>query len=211
MKGLVLLPYVIIEKEKLVQLAGEAKIVICADGGAKVAFETGIDPDVLIGDFDSIDQELLLHYTGSDTELVRLEKEKDLTDGEAAVIECLKRGCTEITICAPGFMSETDHLLGNILLMNKYPNCRLVNEHESMFIASESKIKLFKNRGEEVSIVPLEKSEMILDGFKYSGKMSVNLGDTLTLRNLLLDDIAEISLLQGKLLIIQRFRKNSMI
>ncbi len=53
---------------------------ICADGGYDNAVKFGVIPDLLIGDFDSVQNSL-----PEDVETIRLKVEKDDTDTLAAV------------------------------------------------------------------------------------------------------------------------------
>lgn len=211
MKGLILLPYTTIDRERLLKLIEESDYIIGVDGGCGVTYKNNIKPDLIIGDFDSLDLDILTYYRSQNIEIITLEEEKDITDGEAGIIEAFKRGCDELLICAPSFFQETDHLLGNILLLGKYKNCSIINENETIRFLSTDTIILEKNNGEKVSIIPLEKSIVKITGFKYDGTFNIDVGDSLTLRNEIIKKTAEIAVETGKILIIQRFKKDSMI
>ena len=211
MKGLILLPYTTIDRTSLLKLKNQVDYIIGVDGGCGVAYENGITPDLIIGDFDSLDFDILKYYRDKKIEIITLEEEKDLTDGEAGIVEGFKRGCSELLICAPSYYLETDHLLGNIFLLSKYKNCTIINENEIIKILKSGKMILNKADGDKVSIIPLESTEVKLTGFKYDGNFNINVGDSLTLRNEIVDKSAEIALSIGKILIIQRFKKDSMI
>ena len=70
---------------------------------------------------------------------------------------------------------------------------------------------LNKADGDKVSLVPLETTEVKITGFKYDGTFKVDVGDSLTLRNEIVGMAAQIILIKGKILIIQRFKRDSMI
>ena len=211
MKGLIILPYTTINKTMLQKLAADVDYVIGVDGGCGVTYENMITPDLVIGDFDSLDKDILKYYKDQNIEIITLKENKDITDGEAGIIEGFKRGCTEILISAPSFYLETDHLLGNLLLLSKYKNCTILNENEIIRILEKGNMILNKADGDKVSLVPLEPTEVKITGFKYDGTFNVDVGDSLTLRNEIVDEKAEIALFKGKLLIIQRFKSDSMI
>lgn len=211
MKGLILLPYTTIDRDRLLKLIEESDYIIGVDGGCAVTYKNNIKPDLIVGDFDSLDLDILTYYRSQNIEIITLEEEKDITDGEAGIIEAFKRGCSELLICAPSFFQETDHLLGNILLLSKYKNCTIINENETIRFLASDKIILDKNDGEKVSIISLEKSAVKITGFKYDGTFNIDVGDSLTLRNEIVKKTAEIAIETGKILIIQRFKKDSMI
>lgn len=211
MKGLIILPYTTIDRTLLLKLAAEVDYIIGVDGGCGVTYDNKIAPDLVIGDFDSLDKDILKFYMDQNIEIITLKEEKDITDGEAGIIEGFKRGCTDILIIAPSFYLETDHLLGNLLLLSKYKNCRIINENEIIRLLDDGNVILRKADGDKVSLVPLEPTEVKIDGFKYDGIFNVDIGDSLTLRNEIVEEKAEIGLFKGKILIIQRFKRDSMI
>jgi thiamine pyrophosphokinase len=211
MKGLIILPYTTIDKTNLLKLVSEADYLIGVDGGCSVTYKNMITPDLIIGDFDSLNIDILEYYRNEKIEIITLEEEKDITDGEAGIIEGFKRGCTELLICAPSYYLETDHLIGNIFLLNKYKNCTIINENEIIRILKAGNMILNKADGIKVSIIPLTKTEVTIAGFKYDGNFNVDAGDSLTLRNEIVDEKAEIALINGEILIIQRFKRDSMI
>lgn len=211
MKGLIILPYTTINRNSLLKLVSEVNYIIGVDGGCDVAFKNKITPDLIIGDFDSLDIDILEYYRNKKIEIITLEEEKDITDGEAGIIEGFKRGCTELLICAPSYYLETDHLLGNIFLLSKYKNCTIINENEIIKILEVGNMVLNKKDGSKISIIPLKNTEVKINGFKYDGSFNINIGDSLTLRNEIEDERAEITMKNGKILIIQRYKRDSMI
>jgi len=85
-------------------------VVIAADGGLKHLENNGIKPDIIIGDFDSLD------YLPGGENVIRLKPEKDVTDMYAAVEEGLKLGCDSVRLFgATG--GRFDHTLANIQLI----------------------------------------------------------------------------------------------
>lgn len=87
--------------------------IIAADGGYDKCREYGLVPDLLIGDLDSLHTALQ-----TDTAVVKLPTEKDVTDTDAAVAQGLAHGCGEFILlgCAGG---RPDHTLANISLMKR--------------------------------------------------------------------------------------------
>ena len=85
----------------------EDALVLCADSGLHLAERMGIQPDLVLGDFDSLGAvpEQYPHLT--------VPVEKDDTDTLLACRTALARGCREITV-AGAFGGRLDHVLANL-------------------------------------------------------------------------------------------------
>ena len=84
--------------------------VLCADGGWELARAAGVEPDCVIGDFDSSSQP-------ADAPTVRVPVEKDDTD----TMLCLKRGLAmgyDDFLIVGGFGGRFDHTLANLQALN---------------------------------------------------------------------------------------------
>lgn len=85
-------------------------IVIAADGGYKYLLSANINPDIIIGDFDSLGE------TPRNDNVIKLNPVKDITDMNAAVDIGIKKGFDEFVIYgATG--GRIDHSLANIQLL----------------------------------------------------------------------------------------------
>ena len=85
--------------------------VICADSGYHHCSHLGIQPNLLVGDFDSIKSVL-----PQDIPVVRLSAEKDYTDTYLAVEEALSRKLDNI-ILAGMTGGRSDHTFANIQII----------------------------------------------------------------------------------------------
>lgn len=93
-----------------------ADLVIAADAGARFALVAGRTPDVVVGDFDSLTEEELVHIEKAGAEVVRFPYAKDETDAELAVREALARGADEVVLVgATG--DRLDHVLGSLAVL----------------------------------------------------------------------------------------------
>ena len=105
-------------KEILKQYINDDTYIICADSGANCLYEYEITPNMLLGDFDSIKEEVLSYYISKDIETCKFPAEKNFTDTEAALSEAILKKPKEIFFFgATG--SRLDHLLANIGLLYK--------------------------------------------------------------------------------------------
>ena len=82
--------------------------VIAADAGYRTCRQVGIVPDLLLGDFDSMDQ------PADFANVERSPVEKDDTDTMLAVRTGLARGCTEFYIYGGTGGKRLDHTLANL-------------------------------------------------------------------------------------------------
>ena len=82
-------------------------LIIAADGGYKMCKKLNLEPDVLIGDFDS----LKTNYTAKET--ISLPQEKDDTDMLAAIKLGFSKGYSYFLIYG-GTGGRIDHTLANI-------------------------------------------------------------------------------------------------
>ena len=89
------------------QRPSEGDYVIAADRGYAVAQSMGIEPDLVVGDFDSLGE------APPGQNVVKLNVRKDDTDLEHAVRLALDKGYRELIICGAAG-GALDHTLGNI-------------------------------------------------------------------------------------------------
>lgn len=82
--------------------------IIAADGGYRACLREGIVPDLLLGDFDSLEP------PADFTSVRRLPVEKDDTDTLAAVKTGLEAGCTDFLIYGGTGGKRLDHTLANL-------------------------------------------------------------------------------------------------
>ena len=95
----------------------EEDFVIAADGGFSYCEILGVEPDLIIGDLDSVSEEdakkIAEIYKADPDRLVLLPHEKDETDTLAAIHEGLKRGCRDFRIYG-GQGGRLEHTIANI-------------------------------------------------------------------------------------------------
>lgn len=85
-------------------------LLVAADGGYTWLKELGVEPDVLVGDFDSLAEVPTL------SSVVRLPKEKDDTDTMFAVRLAMERGYSNFRIYG-GAGGRFDHTLANLQIL----------------------------------------------------------------------------------------------
>lgn len=191
--------------------------VIAVDKGLNMANELSLPVDVIIGDFDSVDRSILNNYEqgryGSVPKIVPLQPEKDMTDTQVALeygISLLKDKAEEIVILgATG--TRLDHVLANISLLmiplsNHVKTC-ILDTHNRIYLKDKSfSIRREETYGEFVSLLPLTEQVcgLTLTGFKYPLlKHTLMQGNSLGVSNEIIEDVAEVTLTSGILIVIE--------
>ena len=143
----------------------EYDYVIACDKGYKYALEMGIIPDIIIGDFDSLDINVQ-----KDIPVIRLPEIKDDTDTLYAIRYALDKGYNDITVCC-ALGGRFDHSIANIqaaaFILENDGKPRIIGKDTDVYMIKDSGIKLLPLAGSYISI------------FSYSEKCT-----GVTLRNL---------------------------
>ncbi len=169
----------------------DGKTSVAVDGGYDFFIQAEVQPDYIIGDMDSIDK--IEDSIPDDIAVFEFPKDKDLTDGHAALDFCMKEDFSSIEVVMPN-IGEPDHFIGNILLLfHKDVKKKIREKREILFLSKNyeyrildnSKLEILDAAGDSFSIMPISKSIMLFcEGTKYDVKnLKVDLGETRGLRN----------------------------
>lgn len=208
------------EKYASALLKGRQKIqVIAVDGGLMYCKEQGITPDYIVGDFDTVDKEVLSEFRRNSAIKIREYNPcKDVTDTQAAVslaIELLgqsgeKKEETNIYLLgATG--SRMDHTLANTgcllevlqagYFMKIIDNNNCIYAYTENFVLEREKL-LYENY---LSLIAIEKvSGLCINGMKYEVEnieLPILCGHGVS--NELLEERAEVKFTSGVLLVIE--------
>ena len=199
-----------LSSEFLAEYLGNHKNVflIVVDGALEVTHRLGIQPDYIVGDFDTVNPELLEHYETSI--VLRHPPEKDQTDTELAIETALNAGCRELVFFgATG--SRLDHSLGNIFLLEsllKQGICaEIVNENNRLYLKNKS-FTLYRNKacGDFLSLLPLSETVegVTLTGFKYPVEDLVFYRErTLGISNEITEEEARVKFSKGTFIVVE--------
>ena len=183
-------------------------IIICADGGANHIYKTGVKPDMIVGDLDSIDDETLLYYQEQNVLFHKFSSKKDLTDTELAINFALEEGANELVLFG-STGSRLDHTLGNIMLLYKLlkQNIKvsIIDKNNEIYI-TDKELEVEREDDTFVSLIPLSKScdGIGLEGFKYSAQdLVLPFGSTMGISNQVEDEKGLIGIKDGTTLVIK--------
>ncbi len=126
--------------------------LIAVDGGCNTCQYLQLQPDLIIGDMDSVDQTTLNHY--SQVPQIRFPREKDVTDLDLAVSHAFAKGAKNVTIFG-GLGKRIDHTLSNLILMTRYPEKVTLETEEERLVAIHEKIELSCYIGQTISLIPM--------------------------------------------------------
>jgi len=192
-----------VNKEVIYKYIEKANFIIGVDKGAEIAYKYDFKLDILIGDFDSIDEEILEKI---DTEILKYPKEKDKTDLELSLDYVLEKEYKSVVILN-ALGNRLDHTMGNIFLIEKYNDLdiKIIDNNTEIFLLNEKEVILEDKNDYILSIVPISQNVEIknLQGTKYKLKdKRITRGSTLCISNLIKKSQCLISIKKGSAFII---------
>ena len=177
------------------------ELIIAVDGGANHLYRLGIMPNYILGDLDSIDDDIRSYYEASDE-----------TDAELAVWRVEEEGLLGIDIYA-ALGGRIDHELANIQLLyyildrGMYP--RIISEREEIYILRNEEMNLKGSIGDIVSIIPVKGDArgITLANMEYSvEELDLKYSVTRGISNVMLAEDAYINVRDGCILVIKNIK-----
>ena len=142
-----------------------AREVICCDGAAEEFCATGAEPVAVVGDFDSLSEELRIRLA----DRLHHRPDQDVNDLWKALTLAIERGARRVTVLG-AFGRREDHSIGNLMLcaarMNEVEIQVVGDRGVFSFIDSDSTFESFA--GQQVSLFTLSPStEISTIGLRY--------------------------------------------
>ncbi len=135
-----------------------AALVIAADSGWAHATALGYQPDLLIGDMDSIRPEHLVEAHASDAEIIEHPTDKDVTDTELALQLARKFDYRHIHLVSGGG-DRFDHLLAMVHSLVAHADDATMSAHVGdnyiRIVTPREAAQLELTIGSTVSLIPL--------------------------------------------------------
>lgn len=140
--------------------------IVCADGGYSLAQKLSIVPNLLVGDFDSIESTDNLKAE----EIIELPKFKDDTDTVFALKTVISRGFKDILILG-GTGGRLDHTLANLSVLKfLYENnckCTIKDPRQTIFYTEDEFSFNSPNKTVSIFAFACESSIITLNNFRY--------------------------------------------
>lgn len=182
--------------------------IICADGASNHAYNMNINPDIIIGDLDSIEDEVKQYFVNKNIRFNKFPSKKDKTDTEICIDYAIHIGSKEIDFIGV-LGTRMDHSLANInllySLLKKGIKASIINENNEMHI-TDDKIQITGNKGDIVSVIPIHSDALgvTLKGLEYPlYNYDLGFATSRGISNILVGDKCEISLKSGCVLVIK--------
>ncbi|MEE3354904.1 MAG: thiamine diphosphokinase [Candidatus Weimeria sp.] len=207
-----------ITKEKR-RLSGEDEklLLVAADRGLDRMISMGIEPDLIIGDFDSASEKsraaLDRYQSSKGTEVILLNPVKDDTDTEAAIRETMERSRGEIILLGATGGHRLDHLWANLRLLGyvreRERDMTLLDAHNRVrLLRGPGEMRILRNQqyGKYLSVFPLDgRAEGVsIRGVYYPLQDATLCGyASLTVSNEITEEEAVLTVREGDLLVME--------
>ena len=186
-------------------LVAPMDLVICADGGASNALALGLQPQVVIGDLDSLDSNLQAQLEASGCQVLAHPAHKDETDLELALYYAIEHGVDEILILG-ALGGRIDQTLANVLLLAlpelRSVKVKIIDGRQEVFLIRDEAL-IEGQVGDTLSLLPLteEVTGIYTEGLEYPLENgTLYLGPALGVSNTLTAPQARVRMGQGLLL-----------
>jgi thiamine pyrophosphokinase len=187
-------------------------IIVCADGGTRHALALGIRPDLIIGDLDSADQDVVQKFRNEGVSVEPHPRDKNETDLELAINRAMEWHPQEIVIIA-ALGGRLDQTLANITLLADPRlsdfDVRLDDGVEQILLCRD-RAEVHGKAGDLVSLIPWQGvvSGIQTKGLKWPLHHETLYPDkTRGISNELVGESASIARDSGLLLIVHRRRE----
>ena len=183
-------------------LIPENAYIIAADGGYSRLKALGIRPDIVLGDFDSLKEEV-----PKDCEVITVPCEKDDTDMLLAVRKALAAGYSHITLCG-ALGGRFDHTFANIqtleFIAENGGEGKILSCDNIIMLQSAGKRQYKRKDGWYFSIFSLMDETVVTSrGTKYDlSGYSLKRSFPLGVSNEIMEEYADIEVKKGKLLVV---------
>ena len=143
----------------------KADVIVCCDGSAGSSVNAGFIPDAIVGDMDSLSNDLVKRFA----DRIHADNNQETNDLTKAVLWCSQSGYNDIVIVGATGKRE-DHTVGNISLLVeycRYVNVRMVTDTGIFFPFSRS-CKIDTYPGQQVSVFSINpETEITSSGLRY--------------------------------------------
>lgn len=199
------------DPDRIRALLREKDVLVCADGGTRLALVLDVLPEVVIGDLDSIAGADRARIESAGIPLREYPHDKDETDLELAVQYALERKPAGILIVG-ALGGRLDHTVANIAMLSDSRlegiDCRLDDGVEEVMLC-RGQARIDGRADDLVSLIPWGNP---VTGVRTQGLRWPLVGETLYshktrgVSNEMLGEAAEVSIAGGLLLIIHTRR-----
>ncbi len=143
----------------------KAERIICCDGSAENAVAAGLIPFAIVGDMDSLSNEMRSRFS----DIINKDTEQETNDLTKAVKWCYNAGYRDIIITGATGKRE-DHTIGNISLLTEYAkivNVSMVTD-TGVFLPFLKSCRVDSFPGQQISVFSIDPATQITSaGLRY--------------------------------------------
>lgn len=173
--------------ELSLSILNDKRRIVCCDGALQKLLSVNVIPDVVVGDGDSMDAELLHQIP------YYQDRSEEYNDLQKALKYCMANGYDNVLLMGCGGLRE-DHFIANLSIMVMYSewlNLAMLTEH-GVFNVFRGAVKLVSFFGMQVSVFTRNPhTKLTFEGLKYpvndrsfnwlwEGSLNEAVGDTFT-------------------------------
>ncbi len=183
--------------------------IFCANGGTRHALALGLTPEAIIGDLDSLPDDVVADMEQAGVRFHRYPANKDQNDLELACQLAVAEKPAEIILVA-ALGGRLDQMLANIFLLSRpeYASIpfRLVDGLQQLrLLQAGSTLTLSGQPGDTLSLIPLTATvkQVTLTGVKWPlAQVTLLFGSTLSISNEFVATQATVQIGTGQLLLL---------
>lgn len=184
--------------------------IIAADNGLTYADKLSCRVDYILGDYDSVNADLIEKYKNTNIDVITFPREKDYTDTHLAIETAVKLGAKEIVILG-AIGTRLDHTLSNIhnmkFALNAGISCYMLDRYNKIYLI-DKKIQIEKDNqyGNYISLIPFTEKVcgITLKGFYYPlNNYDLIQGESVGISNEIIEDFCSIELNSGILTVFE--------
>lgn len=191
-----------INAETIAVWAQSADVVVAADGAANRMLASGVTPDIVIGDLDSLEPEI--RASGLD---IREDQDQETTDCDKLLL-FVNRTYPKADFALIGMEGDRfDHVLGSLQSAGRLkPGVRVVlRDGFGFFVTDNRPIQVRCNLGQLISLIPLLPCEgVLMSGVQWTPKENLSPLGATSISNVASDTTVTAQLESGLAMFIQQ-------
>lgn len=193
------------KEEKIKEYCKRSDYIIAVDGGLYILDKLSIKPNIIIGDMDSVSDDMINKYSSVQKEVYSTDK--DLTDSEIAIKNAMKLQPKEICLFAVTG-DYIDHSIANILNLlrntDKNIELKLITKNSSILPIADQKKYLNNYKGRRFSLFPIGNiKDLRMAGCKYTFKNKKDLSPLdYSISNVITENQAIVEIKKGMAVIV---------